>query len=417
MSDHKVQSIQCTSCGAPLSFHGGGHKIQSLNCQYCGAVMDAKNDFAVLAKFTEQKAPLYSPLTIGMEGEVKGVQFTVIGIISWLAHSSWWIDYQIFSPTHGYAWLSYENGHWIFMRRTRNLPSQSLWLLSTRQSVHVKEQEFHFFEKYQASITYVSGELTWVAKVGDKTMIAEAIAPPYIYEAERSDVESEYYIGEYIAADIILDSFMATDKYPPAKLHPLKPYQSNILEPLAKASKPFAFLSLIIVIILMLFMTGNQVSHNLVEAQKLQNGKVKVTYNFAINKPNRLVKLELNTRRAKSLENVSIQNQQGQNILRLGTKSTTGTNNYQIDKNIQSVSADFLVPKSGTYQLTFIESDFYSASTNYIPTVGVKIAEGYVNPYYFIYLLFISGIIVIAGFISRWLFESERWSLASGGYD
>ena len=148
----------------------------------------------------------------------------------------------------------------------------------------------------------------------------------------------------------------------------------------------------------------------------MQNGKIKVTYDFTIRKPNNLVKLELNTSRAKTLSNPIVKDKLGNNILKLGTKTTANGDNYQIKSSIKAVSADFLVPKVGTYQLTFIEEKFYSASSAYIPTVSVKISEGYMNPYYFNWLLIISLFIMFAGFASRWSFESERWKLAPTEY-
>lgn len=413
MSAPKIKSIQCTNCGAPLSLHGGGHKIQTLNCQYCGSVLDAKKEFKVLATFSEQQPPLLSPLQLGMQGELKGVIFTVIGIVSWLGGSTGWVDYQLFSPTHGYAWLSYEDGHWVFMRRTRYLPNRSMWSLSKRQAVQINNQTFHFFERYQATISYVSGELTWLAKVGDSTILADAIDPPYLFEAERSDAESEYYMGEYIEADTILTTFQANDDYPPAKLHPLMPYRSKWLQPLVKASKPFALILLFISLMITLFMQGSTVPYQLVKAEKTPSGKVNVSYEFKIDKPKRLIKLYLNTRQAKTLLNPNITDLQGKLVHQFGTKDTNGR--YKISSTIKSVDSQFVVPVAGSYRLNFIEDDLYTPSSNYIPTVGLKITEGYVDPYYFTRLLIISIIIIVLGFVLRWLFESERWALASAG--
>ena len=72
--------------------HGGGHKIQSLTCDYCGAVMDVHDEYKVLAKFSEQQAPFDSPLRLAAQGKLKGVQFTVIGMIEWAENFNRWID-------------------------------------------------------------------------------------------------------------------------------------------------------------------------------------------------------------------------------------------------------------------------------------------------------------------------------------
>src|SRR3712207_7000282 len=37
-----------------------------------------------------------------------------------------WVSHQLFSPTHDYSWLTYDNGHVIFSRRTRDVPEPPL---------------------------------------------------------------------------------------------------------------------------------------------------------------------------------------------------------------------------------------------------------------------------------------------------
>ena len=420
MTEHKVRSIQCTSCAAPLSLHGGGHKIETLTCSYCGSVLDVHEEFKVLAQFTDQKTPFYAPLKLGMRGNVKGIEFTVIGMVEWVGGLDRWIDYQIFSPTHGYAWLVYEVGHWTFLRRTRNLPDRSLWTLFPKQALKVNEQTFRFYEKYKANISYVAGELTWVAYVGDTTTLAEAIDPPYIYSAERSENESEYYYGEYIEGEDILAAFGASEKYPPAQMHPLKPYQSKILEPLSKASKPFALIALLAVFIIVVFMGGSQVKNGDVDINSSTlSGKVEVSYAFTISKANRLVKLELDTRKSGTLFDINIRKKGEEPFVFIGTKTSVAKvdKSTQLKQNITSATTYFVAPSKGIYILTFLENGSSNAGGGHIPTVKMLVKEGYVSSYYFVWLLIISAVLTIAGIASRWMFESARWKSSTAGYD
>ena len=418
MSKRKVRSIQCTSCAAPLSLHGGGHKIETLTCSYCGSVLDVKKEYKVLAQFSEQKTPLNAPLKLGVQGEIKGVEFTVIGMVEWVGGLDSWIDYQIFSPTHGYAWLVYEMGHWTFLRRTRYLPSASLWTLSPQQVVKANGRTFHFYEKYKATIRYVSGELTWIAYVGDTTMLAEAIDPPYIYSAERGENESEYYYGEYIEADDVLASFGASEKYPPAKMHPLKPYKSKYLEPLSKASKPFAVIALMVIFIILTFLDGSEVKNGAIKVKPLAAGQVEVNYEFDINKAKRLVKLDLDTRKSRTLMDVNVHKKGGNPFVTIGSKMSTNMHDKrtQLKQSITASTSYFVAPEKGTYILSFIENGVSNVGGGYIPTVKMTVKEGYVSAYYFVWLLLISGAFVIAGMVSRWTFESERWKASTAGY-
>lgn len=420
MTERKVRSIQCTSCAAPLSLHGGGHKIETLTCSYCGSVLDVHEEFKVLAKFSDQKTPFYAPLKLGMKGEVKGVGFTVIGMVEWVGGLDRWIDYQVFSPTHGYAWLVYEVGHWIFLRRTRNLPDRSLWTLSSKQAFKVNDQTFRFYEKYKANISYVAGELTWIAYVGDKTTLAEAIDPPYIYSAERSENESEYYYGEYIEGEDILASFGASEKYPPARMHPLKPYQSKILEPLSKASKPFALIALFAVFIIVVFMDGSKVKNGAIDINASASiGKVEVAHDFAISKANRLVKLELDTRQSNILLDINVRKKGEEPFVFIGSKSSVAKvdKSTQLKQNVTSATAYFIAPSKGVYTLKYLENGSSNAGGGHIPTVKMSAKEGYVSSYYFVWLLIISGVLAVVGIASRWMFESSRWKASTAGYD
>lgn len=412
MSKKKIRSIQCTSCGAPLSLYGGGHKIKSLNCRYCGAVMDAHNEYKVLAKFSEQQAPFDSPLQLGAEGKIKGVRFTVIGIIEWQANVECWIDYQLFSPTHGYAWLSYEMGHWVFTRRSRDLPNKSLWSLNRREPFEAKDKVFYFYEAYAAEITYVVGELTWIAKLGDQTRLADGIAPPYSFSAERSEGESEYYFGEYIDADDIHYEFGSDEKYLAAKIHPLMPYRSKILEPLAQAAKPFVWIAVIAYLFISFFMTGSPVNISSVNPVTIENGLVKMNYTFTIDKPKYLVKLEMDTSKAGELKDAQIIEQKtGKTVIHFGKKQADGS--YKIDARIRQINADFLVPNQGVYTLSFITMPAIQQQLTHDTTQGshirLFIKQAYINPHYFMLLLLLSGGIVLIAMYFRWSFEAKRW--------
>lgn len=414
MTGRKVKSIRCTSCGAPLVLYGGGHKIRSLNCEFCGAVLDARDDYAVLAKYSEQEAPLHSPLKTGMEGYIKGVSFTVVGLVVWEAYGERWIDYQLYSPTHGYVWLNYDHGHWTFVRRTRDLPDRQMWRLSARESFTVRDKQFRFYEKYRAHVVYVAGELTWIAGVGDETYLADALAPPLLYSAERSDNESEYYLSEYLEPETVHQAFGITDTTKRRTVHPAQPQQSKFLQPLSKAAWPFALLALLAIIVISLFMDGREVHHEHIDAQALQQGKV--TYAFDITRPGRLVELEMQTSLsdAWAFFDISVQ-QNGEAIFSFG-KEVSFYDGHDSEgywsEGSRTATAHFLVPTAGSYSLEIEASEggtgnFGGAKPS--TPITVKVREGYVSPYYFVILLIISGVLSVVGWISRWAFEARRW--------
>ena len=121
MSEAETLKLNCTQCGAGLDVLGGG-RVKTHVCSYCGAELDAQDDYKVIQQFRDMKRP-DTPFDLGMTGTLWGAEFTVIGTMAWAeyyAGKSWhWVDHQIFSPTHGYAWLTVENGFVTFARKSR----------------------------------------------------------------------------------------------------------------------------------------------------------------------------------------------------------------------------------------------------------------------------------------------------------
>lgn len=169
------RAINCPACGAGQTIPGGG-RIATHVCPYCGSALDAHDDFKVLARYADLKRP-DTPLRLGDTGRIRGVEFTVIGIAGWVeewGRSRWsWTDHQIFSPTHGYAWLTREyGGRWTFTRKLRQYPRH--WLTPTR--VETSENRPHlwlgnerlaYYETSTARIDYLEGAFNWQPRIRD----------------------------------------------------------------------------------------------------------------------------------------------------------------------------------------------------------------------------------------------------------
>ena len=241
----KIKSIQCKKCAAPLSLHGGGHRIRALTCEYCGAVMDVQKDYALL-ETVQRSGATHMPTDFRRsEGNIKDIPFIVIGMIEYRSsYGDRWTDLHLYSKTHGYAWLSYQLGHFTFTRRVRNLPSRDMATLSPRSTFRVRDEPYRFMETYQAEIIYVVGELTWVAKIGDTTILRDAIAPPYLFSMEETENEHEYHLTEYIDPDEIKDNFELSFDTHRSFIHPAQPFKAPIRKALSNASKITLALSL-----------------------------------------------------------------------------------------------------------------------------------------------------------------------------
>ncbi|MEP1613549.1 MAG: DUF4178 domain-containing protein [Roseobacter sp.] len=169
MTAATIRAINCTSCGAGLDILGGG-RVQIQVCPYCGSALDAQEDFRVIAKYSDLERP-ETPLKLGDSGVIDDVDFTVIGIIGWVENyrgARWqWVDHQIFSPTHGYSWITYEDtGHLTITRKIRKHPKRWLSVVGvenaeTRPTVWVGGKMYDYYETSTAQIDFLEGSFNW----------------------------------------------------------------------------------------------------------------------------------------------------------------------------------------------------------------------------------------------------------------
>lgn len=226
-----LRALKCTQCGGSIELRGG-HNVRSIVCQYCGSCLDSKDQFKLLHKFVNQKRP-FMPLKIGAKGKLKGVLFTVIGVLQYEEREDGevyhWLEYLLFSQTHGYVWLCYEDGHWVMVYEVKDLPETEVELVSPRKTrFKVRDKTFKVFESSGAQISYVEGELTWQARQNEKIRYLDAVCPPYMYSIEMRGSEQEYFWGEYISVGDINESFKI-EGYEPTTVFPCQPYKVNPL--------------------------------------------------------------------------------------------------------------------------------------------------------------------------------------------
>ncbi len=266
----KARAVNCTQCGAPLDLHGG-HRVRSLNCGFCGAVLDAKEEYKVVKQFKDLHRPLM-PLALGMRGKIKGIEFTVIGVVQYRDSEGYgWLEYQIFSPTHGYHWLEFSDGHFVFSHRVREMPNVS----GIQKSIFkAKGMVFKVYESYSASVVFVEGELTYVAQIGDSVAITEGICPPYSFTQERSENEEEFLFGEYVEPADVYEAFGVSEPpRPPHKVHAIQPYvPSAFALGVSRVGRIFAVIAVVLAIATFALGGGKSRLNTTFAAQQLVDG-------------------------------------------------------------------------------------------------------------------------------------------------
>ena len=215
MKAGNVHKFNCTSCGAGLDALGGG-RVRTHVGPCCGAELDAQDDYKVLRQFRDMERPR-TPFQLGMTGTFWGVEFTVIGTMAWSEYHdgrSWhWVDHQLYSPTHGYAWLTVENGHVTFARKSRSMSrpasisDSAIENAENRPSVRFRDKTFVYYGSGRASPNFIEGEFNFRPDMDDSIRYVSLMGGEEMLDIVESRTEREYEISVLPDQAALFESF------------------------------------------------------------------------------------------------------------------------------------------------------------------------------------------------------------------
>ncbi|MEZ5825684.1 MAG: DUF4178 domain-containing protein [Geminicoccaceae bacterium] len=232
-----------------------------------------------------------------------------------------WVSHQIFSATHGYAWLTFNNGHVVFSRRVRDLPEPPTPARFAHKSgVRFRDMDFRQYETYEARITFVEGELTWIARLNDRVGVIETISPPFALEFETTGSELEYSLNEYLPRDEVEQSFgVDLSGLRPTSIHPAQPFAEGAF---AKACRTIGWYGAIAAAcgLLMTWILGGGSE---VLRQRIDNPRRTIPeLSFEISRPDQLVRLMLHSPvdNGWAFYEVTVGDADGEPVLALGSE-------------------------------------------------------------------------------------------------
>ena len=401
----KVKVINCKNCGGSMKMFIASRKLQTLTCSYCGSVHDVQNEFEMLFKYSNTLNSNV-PIEIGMKGNIKGVDFIVIGEIfysdklypeSKLLSLDYWIDYQLYSPTHGYATLSYENGHYIFSRRVRDIAPNLLKGVFLGNVVVYKDRAFKVVEIGKNYLYQVRGALSWRARKGDKTSVVMASAPPYMISYEKSKNELEYHFEEYIKPELIFEGFSLKKDQEDKRfgVHSAQLFDSPSLHALSKVSFISMIFSLLVLLFLFVLGSGKEIFSESWSSIDLKNTTSK----------------DIDLSRASHLMNLQFKSPFSGN--RWSDYSVVLSQNGKIVKNFSSelrflrkkspkMNIYFDAPSAGLYDLQI------GSTTTKVSYINVSLKQNVWTMKYFFILFLISFFSYAFYLFKRYSFELNR---------
>lgn len=243
-ADAAIRAVNCTNCGAGLPVLGGG-RVRTTVCGYCGAALDATDAYRVLAVYDGMERP-DSPFRLGMTGEVDGVPFTVIGTMGQVERyggETWrWTDHMLYSPTHGYAWLTVEDGHVLLTRKVRDLPRgrfldpRTADLAEARPKIVWRGREYVYYDSSTSEIDFLEGEFNFRPARGERAhrvalMPNGPATDMFAFATDHGGTEQEAEVTRYAPE---LAAAFGAEAPRPVGVHPLQPYAPSRHVPFLK---------------------------------------------------------------------------------------------------------------------------------------------------------------------------------------
>jgi len=402
----QVKSIKCTNCAAPLNLLGGG-RVESITCSYCKSVLDLNDNYKVLTNFKMIKEKHKLPFDVGMKGKINEIDYTIIGRVTYAdvayPHGEW-TDFLLFSPLYGYAYLTYEEGHLIYSKRNRTFPNLTWSQTMQKSELYVDERAYVPFDEYQGKIVYVEGELTWIAKRNDKTSFIDLTAPPYGLSVEKTKNEIEHYQAQYLDASATYETFGIEKEEKATSFHPLEPFE----RPLLKSLSRIAFFALFIIALLFVAVSVDGLGKPITTVSA--NNQAVKDMTFTVTSTKYLIALELESAKAKELNNFNLQIHKNNKLLFSLTphaayvfNETEGEVNKKLqpwEREATKVLILLHLETLGNYQMTIKPIDMSLTST-----LTVKIKEAYSKLNYMTWFFLLTLFLWLLYKFLRWKYK------------
>ncbi|WP_136443306.1 DUF4178 domain-containing protein [Pacificoceanicola onchidii] len=416
-----LEAINCTACGAGLDILGGG-RVTTHVCGYCGTELDALHGYRALRQFSDMPRP-NTPFTLGMKGVIKGIEWTIIGTLGHredYGGKTWeWVEHQLFSETHGYAWLTVEDGHLVYSRRLRGTP-QGLWMseywvenAESAPTASYNGESYKYLQTTKSRLTFVEGEFTWSPTVGDVTTTISAMCLSGMLDFSETGTEREIYKSEYLPQAEVKKSFgLKSGDLKAHGVHALQPYKAGENTGFVAFVSGVAAACCLIIAITFISLPGYQVlAPTEIGLRALPRD---VTFDLRDTDKLATIKISANVSNAWSYFEMELTDPEDVPVFEAGrtVEYYYGRQDGESwSEGNRSSSLTFRPPAPGTYTLTIDqpEAGIWGNGRN-ATAVTVSAREGQSSGMWLLLLAFGFGILSAVTYGKKFMHRARRWS-------
>lgn len=222
------QEVACPSCGERVPVRGGG-EAATATCPRCDTLLNVRGSApTVLRRLAQTRPATRPPLPLGSSFRWEGTDYEVTGWIRYRGDEGedvyTYDELLLFAPQAGYAWLEISDGHVSLGRKVYDGPALSS-PEEAGTALRYRGARYRVVETGEAEIIHVEGELPWVAQVGDRVQLLDAVRGDERLEGEWSGTEAEWFLAKYVPRRAFLRAAGGAAELPPAQgVAPHQPY-------------------------------------------------------------------------------------------------------------------------------------------------------------------------------------------------
>lgn len=158
------KAVTCPNCTQPVQTNGGDAKLA--HCKVCDHQIDLRGEAASLGEAGPESTPWFG---LGSMWRFEDVDYTVTGMLRFDGFSDgeawhYW-EYCLFEKSVGYCWLVHSDDTWTLATRVFDHPP--LGPDDGSNAIIYRDKGYEVKEDNRVTLTYVAGELPWVARKGD----------------------------------------------------------------------------------------------------------------------------------------------------------------------------------------------------------------------------------------------------------